>query len=41
MASSIADEITWFMFRTVFALKPLGCCLDSVRSTLPLVNSFL
>ncbi len=37
----MAEEIIWLMLRTVLALRPLGWFLDSIRSTLPVLSSFL
>ena len=39
-ARSIAEEMTWLIFRTVLALRPFGWPLDSILSTLPIVSSF-
>lgn len=38
---TIAEEITWLMFRAALALSPLGLFLDLPHSTLPPLNSFL
>ena len=39
VAEVMAEEMTWLMFRTVFADSPFGCSLDSILSTLPWVRS--
>ena len=41
MAKFMAEEITWFRFRTVLALKPLGWRLASIRFARPPESSFL